>query len=148
MDIPTATAVTTALVAVIVTVITGGQWLTNRARLRHELFDRRYAVYEQIAAFVAGILISGKVPEGEPEGFSRRTKTAYFVFGSDREVKALITEIYQQAVKLHTLDATLEGLTGDERKNNIESQREVKKWFGETLGELETRFEKYLRLKH
>jgi hypothetical protein len=148
VDIPTGTAVTTALVAVIVAVITGGQWLTNRARLRHELFERRYAVYEQIAAFVAGILTSGKVPEGEPEGFSRRTKTAYFVFECDKEVKTLIAEIYQQAVKLHALDATLEGLTGDERKKNIESQRVVKTWFQETLGALETRFEKYLKLEH
>jgi uncharacterized membrane protein len=148
MDIPTATAVTTALVAVIVAVVTGGQWITNRARLRHELFDRRYAVYEQIASFIAEILISGKVPQGEPEAFSRRTKTAYFVFECDKEVKALITEIYQQAVKLHALDATLEGLMGDERKKNVESQRVVKDWFQQTLGSLEARFEKYLKLEH
>ena len=148
MDIPSATALTTAAVAVLVTVITGGQWLTNRARLRHELFDRRYAVYENIAVFVAEILISGKVPDGEPEGFSRRTKTAYFVFECDNEVKALITEIYQHAVKLHALDATLETLTGDERKRNVESQRAVKDWFQQTLGSLEARFEKYLKLKH
>lgn len=148
MDIPTATAVTTALVAVIVAVITGGQWLTNRAWLRHELFDRRYAVYEQIASFIAEILIYGKVPQGESEAFSRRTKTAYFVFECDKEVKALITDIYRQAVNLHALDATLESLTGDERKKNIESQRVVEDWFQQTLGSLEGRFEKYLKLKH
>ena len=148
MDIATATAVTTALVAVIVAVITGGQWLTNRARLRNELFDRRYAVYEKIAGFIAEILISGRVPEGEPEGFSRRTKTAYFVFECDKEVKVLITEIYQQAVKLHALDVTLEGLTADERKKNVESQRVVKDWFQETLGSLEARFERFLKLAH
>ncbi len=148
MDIPSATALTTALIAVIVAVITGGQWLTNRARLRHELFDRRYAVYEKIAGFIAEILISGKVPEGEPEGFSRRTKTAYFVFECDKDVKALITEIYQHAVKLHALDVTLEGLTGDERKRNVDSQRAVKDWFQQTLGSLEVRFEKYLKLEH
>lgn len=148
MDIPTATAVTTAGVAVIVALITWGQWSTNRARLRHELFERRYAVYEHIAGFIADILTSGKVAHGEPEGFSRRTKTAYFVFECDAEVKRLITEIYQNAVRLHALEATLESLSGEERKENVESQRKVKEWFEQTLGTLESRFEKYLRLAH
>jgi hypothetical protein len=148
MTMTTATAVITAAVAVLVAVITLGQWVTNRARLRHELFDRRYSVYENIAGFVAEILISGKVPVGEPEGFSRRTKTAYFVFECDNDVKVLITEIYRHAVNLHALEATLETLTGDERKRNVEAQRVEKEWFQQTLGSLETRFEKYLKLAH
>lgn len=146
MSITTATAVMTAAVAVLVAIITWGQWVTNRARLRHELFDRRYAVYEQIAGFIAEILISGSVPKGEPEGFSRRTKTAYFAFSCDNDVKLLIKDIYQKAVELHALEATLESLRDDERKKNVEAQRAVKNWFEETLGSLETRFEKYLKL--
>jgi hypothetical protein len=103
--------------------------VTNRARLRHELFDRRYAVYEDISRFIAEILISGKVPQGEPEGFLRRTNKAYFVFECDNDVKALTTEIYQHAVKLHALDAMLDNLSGDECKRNVESQMAVKVWF-------------------
>lgn len=148
MDITTATAVVTAAVALLVALITWGQWVTNRARLQHELFDRRYAVYEQIAAFIAEILISGRVPAGEPDNFSRRTKTVYFVFACDSDVKALVTEIYRKAVELHALDATLETLHGDERKRNVEAQRAVKDWFEQTLGSLEKRFEKYLNLTH
>ena len=63
-------------------------------------------------------------------------------------MKILITEIYQHAAKLHALDATLGSLTGDERNRNVESQRAVKEWFQETLGSLEARFEKYLKLEH
>src|SRR5688572_11465506 len=98
MSLATATAVTTAAVAVLVAVITFGRWITNRARLRHELFDRRYAAYEQIAGFIAEILASGRVPQGEPEGFLRRTKTAYFVFACDNDIKVLVRDIYQKAV--------------------------------------------------
>jgi hypothetical protein len=148
MNIATATAVTTALVAVLVAVITWGQWVTNRARLRHELFDRRYAVYEQITGFIADILMSGTVPAGEPEGFSRRTKTAYFVFACDSDVKVLIRQIYEKAVELHALEATLESLRGEERAKNVEAQRVVKNWLQETLSSLEGRFEKYFKLTH
>jgi hypothetical protein len=148
MTVGTATAVTTAVVAVLVAIITWGQWVTNRARLRHELFERRYAVYEQITGFIADILISGTVPAGEPEGFSRRTKTAYFVFACDNDVKVLVRQIYEKAVELHALEATLESLKGGERTKNVEAQRTVKDWLQTTLGSMEGRFEKYFKLTH
>ena len=148
MSVTTATAVITAAIAVLVAAITWGQWITNRARLKHELFDRRYEIYEYIAAFIAEILQSGSIPVGEPEGFLRRTKKAYFVFACDTEIKGLVTEIYRKAAELHAHVATLEGLRGEERTKNIEAQRAVKDWFEETLGSLETKFEKYLKLEH
>ncbi len=146
MDIATATTIITTLVAVLVALITWSQWATNRARLRHELFDRRYEVYEQIAAFIAEILTSGRVPQGEPEGFRHRTKTAYFLFACDNDIKVLITEISQKAADLQGWEATLESLSGEERQKNLEAQRAVKDWLKQTLDSLETRFEKYLKL--
>ncbi len=148
MNIASAAALTTALVAIVVAIITLGQWVTNRARLRHELFDRRYAVYEQITGFIADILVSGKVPTGEPEGFSRRTKTAYFVFACDKDVKVLVKQIYEKTVELHALEATLESLKGDERTQNVAKQRVVKDWLEQTLGSMESKFEKYFKLTH
>lgn len=148
MSISTATAIITAAVAVLVALITGGQWVTNRARLRHELFDRRYALYEQIAGFIAEILTSGKIPQGEPDGFLRRTKTAYFAFACDNDIKVIITEIYEKVADLQALEATLETLGGKERKKNMEDQRAVKDWLKKTQNSLEKRFEKYLKLMH
>lgn len=148
MDIPTATAITTAAVAILVAIITWRQWVTNRARLKHELFDRRYEVYEKVAAFLAEVLQAGRVPAGREFEFLRETKRAFFVFDCDTDIKALVTEIYRKAVDLHALDATLEGLSGEERTKNIEKQREIKNWFESTLTSLEIKFEKYLRLEH
>ena len=148
MNIASAAALTTALVAIVVAIITLGQWVTNRARLRHELFDRRYAVYEKITEFIADILVSGKVPAGEPDGFSRRTKTAYFVFACDKDVKVLVKQIREKAVELHALEATLESLKGDERTQNVAKQMVVKNWLEQTLDSMESKFEKYFKLTH
>jgi hypothetical protein len=148
MDVPTATAITTAAVAILVAIITWRQWITNRARLKHELFDRRYAVYEKIAGFLAEVLQAGRVPTGREYEFLRETKRAYFVFGCDTDVKTLVTEIHQHAINLHALGAELDGLSGNERIRNIEQQREIKEWFQSTLTSMEERFEKYLRLEH
>lgn len=65
----------TALIALIVTLITYGQWITNRARLKLELFEKRYAVYEKIAAFLAETLMKGRLIKGNEDKFSRDTKT-------------------------------------------------------------------------
>jgi hypothetical protein len=148
LEISSATAITTAAVAVLVAIITWREWVTNRSRLRHELFERRYAVYEQIGAFLAKVLQEGRVPKGEPEQFLRSTKTAYFVFGSDAAVKLFIEEIFSKAAHLHALDATLDSLRGEERSRCIESQMAIKEWFRKELGSLEDRFEKYLSLQH
>jgi hypothetical protein len=148
MDIPTATAVTTAAVAILVAILTWRQWFTNRARLKHELFDRRYEVYEKVTAFLAEVLQAGRVPTGREYEFLRETKRAYFVFDCDADVKTLVTDIYQHAVHLHALDAELEALGGNERTGNLEEQREIKDWFQSTLSSMEEKFEKYLRLEH
>ena len=82
-----ATTIITTMIAAMAAVITWRQWITNRARLRHELFDRRYTIYEQIGAFVATVLKMGSVEPEETFRFLRLTKQAYFAFGCDAEVQ-------------------------------------------------------------
>ena len=147
MSVTSAAAVITASIAVLIAIITWREWITNRSRLRHELFERRYAIYEEIAGFIATILQQGKIPDGEPLGFSRRTKKAYFVFGCDNDIKKLCDDIYRNAVDLHVL-GNLDSLSPEQRKENVEKQRKVQEWFINTLNSMGSRFEKYLMLKH
>jgi hypothetical protein len=138
----------TPAIALLVAVITIGQWVTNRARLRHELFDRRYDVYEKVAGFISEVLRSGTVVLGADDEFNRRTKRAYFVFGCDPKVKSLLDDIYQHARHLHTLQAKENNLSGQALNKNIDKQNDEKEWFRSMLDELEHSFERYLRLRH
>lgn len=148
LNAETATAIASVSVAIAVAIITWRQWITNRDTLKHQLFDRRYAIYEQIAGFLAEIAQTGTIrPMGDID-FLQRTKQAYFVFSCDPNVKYLLSQIYKHAVDLHALDAELSSETGTARHENIEKQRAIKNWFSETLKELEMRFEKFLRLDH
>jgi hypothetical protein len=133
-------------VAIAVALITRRQWLTNRATLKHQLFDRRYAIYERITAFLAEVMQSGNVSAGSDQQFLRDTKQAYFVFSCDDEVSALVSQIYKHAVALHALEAERPSTTGEEVHANVQTQRVIKDWFSETLKSMEGRFEKYLRL--
>lgn len=138
--IATATAIVTTMVAVLVAAITWGQWRTNRARLRHELFDRRYDAYEKIAGFVANVCTSGCVEPGSDVEFLRQTKQAYFIFGCDRPVRDFLDAIYKHAVTLQTLQKKEEHLSGASATANVEKQDEEKEWFRAVLTSLQDRF--------
>ena len=140
-------AITTAIAA-LVGLITLGQWLTNRARLKHELFDRRYAIYEKIAAFPAEIMLSGTVKPGSDLRFLQDTKLAYFAFGCDEAVKAVVDKLYRLAVDLHAVEAELAGLTGDARSKNLDKQASIKRDVSAALESLPGIFTKYLKLNH
>lgn len=147
-DAGTATAVATSTIALLVAIISWGQWITNRERLKHELFDRRYDIYEKVAAFLADVLQSGGIAAGRDTEFLRETKKGYFVFGGDERVKNLISEIYKHAADLHALQAEAEDKTlkPKDRHDNLEKQREIKQWCEVTLASLESMFGKYLKL--
>jgi predicted nucleotidyltransferase len=148
MDIPTATAVITAAIAALVGFITLRQWLTDRARLKHELFDRRYQIYETIAAFPADILVAGSVQPGADIQFLRDTKLAYFAFGCDDAVKRVVDQLYKLAVDLHATQAEFPGLTGTDRTANLDRQVQIKGDLSHISQSLPSIFTKYLKLGH
>ncbi len=118
----------------------------NRNRLKNELFEKRYAVFEKIGAFIANILMSGRVDKGSDFEFLRDTKPAYLLF--DKEIKDFTSEIYKNAVNLHCLTTELDSLTGEKRTENIKKQGDIKKWYSEQLNTLDEKFIEYLRLEH
>jgi hypothetical protein len=138
-------ALLTPTVAILGIYIAVQQWLTNRRRLKLELFDRCYEVFEKIKKFIASILTSGRVEEGADIQFLRDTKSALFLF--DDKIVKLASEIYERAIRLHALEAT-ERTAGDNLEANLNKQDEIKKWYQDQLQDIDKSFKKYLKLKH
>ena len=134
----------TPLIAVLAAYIAWQQWRTNRLRLKHELFDRRYALYEKIAGFIAEILVKGKVTANAETRFLQETKSVIFLF--DKEIQEFTEEIYRKAVDLHALEATLDNLNVDERALNDAKQHAIKDWFSSQLDGCTLRFSRSLSL--
>ena len=148
MDIATVAAVLTVVIAAMVTVITWRQWRTDQARLKHELFDRRYSIYEKIEVFPATIMTEGKVGEGADRLFLRETKLAYFAFGCDEAVKNVVNRLYSISVDLLAAEEVFKGLEGSERTANLKSKNKLKQELAQILESLPIIFTKYLRLGH
>ena len=119
---------------------------TNRNRLKLELFDKRYKVYENIRKFIASILISARVEQGQCIEFLRDTKSLGFLF--DDKIEKLTKEMYEKASRLHLLNKTAEGRTGDQIQNNLNQRKEIMEWFAQQLNDIDKVFKKYLKLTH
>ena len=136
----------TGVLAVVGSLIAFQQWRTNRARLKHELFDRRYEAYLLITQFMADIVTRGKVEPGAEITFLAETKKVYFLF--DRRTSNFTQEIFKKSADLYALRAMQENLAGDQLKENVEKQRQLIDWFSSQIKSIEGRFKKFLLLKH
>ncbi|MCI0562060.1 MAG: hypothetical protein MN733_26530 [Nitrososphaera sp.] len=140
-------AFATTIIAALVALITWKQWVTDRKRLLHEKFDRRIEIYEQVAGFLSDVLSTGRIAPQRDWDFLRHTKRAYFVFGGDAQIEALISDIYRNAVDLQALQEEQVDQGHHDRKKNIEKQREIKEYFLTILASLNSTFGKHLLLR-
>ena len=72
----------TTLIAFIIAIVAVQQWLTNRRRLKLDLFDRRFKVYDGVLKFMQQ-KTEGGVPDHEVENFIWDISTAKFLFKDD-----------------------------------------------------------------
>jgi hypothetical protein len=141
-------AIAPSVIAFIAVIIASQQWFTNRNQLKNQLFDRRIEIYQSITRFISEILVGDSVHEEEERTrFLRATKDAYFLF--DEDIKTFVEEIRLKTNELRSYSRELRGnITEEDRKVNIQKQRELHYWLENTLKTIEPRFVKYLKLQH
>jgi hypothetical protein len=124
------------------------QWRTNRNRLKHDFFDRRYEQFEAVRNFLGSIMGSGRALDDKQADFLFKTRGLRFTY--DKKLADYIdTNIWGPAVDLACLNSELEGVTvGEERTNNVQKQSEIKKRLNREFQNLDSLFSKYLQLRH
>jgi hypothetical protein len=140
-------ALLTPTIAVFGSLIAIQQWLTNRRRLKYELFDRRFKVYDTAKSFLNQFYANRHPTDEELYRFRLNTRESHFLFDEDiaNYLEGWITKAYE----VKTLDAELAPLpVGDARSENVRKQREIFDWFLMQQEVLEDKFEPYLKLKH
>ncbi len=137
----------TAIIAFLVAIITIGHFLNNRAKLRLDLFDKRFEQFELIAGFLSDIVRSGFVSTEEVKNFLQDTRSAYYVFGCNEEIRTLIEDIYTKAKLYRDHLRTIK--TSDEERRLSDEERRLFEWFSDTLNQINeptSIFTKYLML--
>lgn len=142
-------ALLTPLLAIITAYIAWQQWRTNNLKVRHELYERRLAVYWSVMEFLGNIFREAKVTESELLTFLQKTRESYFLLGP--ELSKYLDEIYNRAVDLRASDTKLHHPAsnlpaGQERSRVAEENAELLKWFGDQALIVRERFAKYMKL--
>jgi len=142
----------TPLVAVVAAIFAGmiayRQWRTAQNRLKLDLFDRRFVVYETVLNLLISIMNNEQLKQGELSKFSLGTRQAKWLF-NDEIADYFQNQLYAKANKFQTLYVILDSLPiGEERNENVRKQSELKKWFREQLIILDQKFAPFLKFKH
>ena len=129
------------IIAIVALVFAGLQWFTNQKRLKHELFDRRYAQFEAVKTFL-GSLLSGRMDDDVRDAFILATKGIRFTYS--KEISEYVDKkVWGMGVYLNAFD--------EERKDSpsiAEKHGEHMKQIRKELDNVECKFIKYLQLKH
>ena len=141
-------ALLTPTIAILGSIIAYRQWRIAQNKLKFDLFDRRFAVYDATRALLASIMTSGQAKQEEVYKFMAGTRTAKWLLNDD--VAQYIDEVlWHKVVDLQTLQEELQGLpVGGERTRNVRAQSEIKKWLLDQFKVLDEKFAPFLSLSH
>lgn len=139
------------IATVIIMAITGyiayQQYLTNRIKLKHDLFERYKEVYTSIMYLFSIILQEGKLPSHHFYTFIKDTYLSYFLF--DKDTYDYIELVRTEAQKLMSLTRTMNSaqqLSKDDLNRILQENEETLQWFDNQFEVARKKFDKYLRL--
>nr|WP_320136637.1 hypothetical protein [uncultured Amphritea sp.] len=114
------------------------QYRTNRQKLKIELFEKRYAIYDAVREYMGAIIRKRHSNENEQQQFLVETKGAAFLF--DDEIIKFIEDVWQNSIDM--------GEWHEDELPSTHAQEEADdmRWFLAEFGKLNERFSKYMRL--
>lgn len=141
-------ALLTPVVAAFGIYIAWRQSRTAQNKLKLDLFDRRFSVYDQARSLLATIMTSGAITDEALWKFGAGVREARWLFDSAVE-DYLRKELWNNAVNLQMYTSELEGLpVGEARSDLVEKRADIKKWFFAQYEVLDAKVEPFLKLRH
>src|SRR5437868_3401142 len=136
-------SIVTLFLSVAVAVIAWQQWRVADNRLRLDLFDRRYKVYDATRKFLATILREANFTDSQLFEFYAGTSDAEFLFGA--KVVDYIGQIRERALHMRTAQQLFEPLpVGEERSRHVQKHHDDLVWLTEQIEEMSKTFAPYL----
>jgi hypothetical protein len=139
----------TLLIAIIAVYIAYQQAVTARRKLKSDLFDKRFTIYNSYMDFLGSIISNGNVTIEDLRKFVTETKSSYFLFGKSKEVSQYLDSVYRKAVKLRAVNERLNQQSlpiGDERSRLAQEDADLLEWFSDQYDAARKMFGKYLDL--
>ena len=143
-------ALLTPVLACLTVSIARQQWRTNHLKVKHDLYERRLAVYTVLVQLLATIFREARTSDGDLAVFMQKTRESYFLFGPD--IADYLDTVYNKSVDLRQQNTILTSGPGgvpidDEKTTRIASENaELLKWFNAQFTVARKRFSPYMSL--
>jgi len=122
------------------------QYLTNKLKLRLDLYEKRFKIFECLMKLLANIFQNANVSNENLNKFYANTNESEFIF--DQDISKYIDEIRNKALRLQFLHKRIETLpVGTERNKLVEEDSELINWFVDQFNVSRELFFKYLSFK-
>jgi len=139
----------TPVIAILAVYIAWQQYRINRYKVRIDLFDRRYKIFDTLMNLLGHIAQRGDIADEKLNEFLRSTKESEFLFKKD--IPEYLDEIYKNAVDLHCQEEMLKSQQlpiGLKRNEVVEKRGKIFDWFTSQFDISRKRFAKYLNFKN
>jgi hypothetical protein len=140
-------ALLTPIIAIVTTYIAVQQYRLSKFKVRHELFERRLAVYKAVMEFISSTSRHKSNVDESAVRMIRETADSYFIFKTD--IAEYIRVLYDKGIDLSTINLELSDPTMErgERKLKSKERSDMLKWFGQQYDITSDKFRKYLALE-
>lgn len=147
MDLPTATL----LLGVVTLMVTGyialQQWQINKNKLRLDLFDRRWAVFEAAMRLAASAVHKPTITSDDLREFATATRGVRFLF--NKSLEEYCDKLRTEAVAILFENRKLEDLpVGDERTTIAKTLEGRLFWFSDQIDTgIPKRFARFMKIR-
>jgi hypothetical protein len=115
------------------------------ARLQHDLYDRRYRIFDAARRLLSEIIIHGNATDEALRAFVLGTSDALFLL--DDDLAKYLAEMSQHARALVAIKIAMEALpVGEQKANASKVAIDHQMWLVEQLDDLADKFRPVLRL--
>jgi len=135
------------MIAIIASYIAYRQWRTAQNKLKIELFDKRFAIYEVVINYIHNSARSKETNEMTGE-FLYRAREAKWLL-NENVYLYLIDEVWVHVLRLESLEKEKQE-TEDEKEidNIIDQQQKVRFWFNFQYSIVDKMFSPFLNVYH
>lgn len=145
------------IISVIMAIFTGAvaffAWIQNKLNktmLKLEAYPKRLQIYDAMIKFVGEINLYGSSNYKKALELLRETRHAKFLFDKDDNIEGYIELFYKNAIdmvyQLKAINGELGKIEEKKRKEIIDKNAELLKWFQNQLNVIDQKFKKYLQL--
>ena len=139
-----ASGLITPLIAVLAALIAYRQYRVEYLNAKHDLFDRRFRVYQSTMSYVRAAANSDGIPDKITSNFIDARNEAQFLF--DDDLNKVLREIYDRSCKILVADRMRRESPPEQEMSYVYEIRDQQHWFSRAETSVIEAFRKHLSL--